>query len=177
MGLLLVFTGSGKGKTTSALGQVFRALGHGWKCCVIQFLKGAETGTGEALFAASGKHDGCGGLLDFRTLGLGFILPTEDTGPHRRAALRAWEEAKAVLASGEYRRVVLDELSYLCAFGFLDPKELVETLAGRPAGVNVVVTGREAPRELVEAADLVTEMRAVKHPMDKGVQAQEGIEY
>ncbi|MDR1931188.1 MAG: cob(I)yrinic acid a,c-diamide adenosyltransferase [Spirochaetales bacterium] len=170
MGLLLVFTGDGKGKTTAALGQVFRALGHGWKCCVIQFLKSGKP-TGESLFAAREE------LLDFRTLGLGFILPGQDREPHRQAALRAWKDASGALASGKYRLVVLDELTYLCSFGFLDPAELAQTLRNRPGDVHVVVTGRKAPRELLEAADLVTEMNAVKHPLDAGIQAQEGIEY
>jgi cob(I)alamin adenosyltransferase len=170
MGLLLVFTGDGKGKTTAALGQVFRALGHGWRCCVIQFLKGSRP-TGESLFAARE------GLLDFRTLGQGFVLPEKDTETHRQAALYAWNQARQALGSGEYRLVVLDELTYLCRFGFLDPREMTAVLRGRPGGVHVVVTGRGAPRELLEAADLVTEMKAVKHPLEAGVQAQEGIEF
>ncbi|MDR1625280.1 MAG: cob(I)yrinic acid a,c-diamide adenosyltransferase [Spirochaetia bacterium] len=169
MGLLLVFTGDGKGKTTAALGQVFRALGHGWKCCVVQFIKG-ERETGEALFARKE------GLL-FRTLGLGFVVPGQDREPHRRAALAAWEEAKALVMSGEYRLVVLDELCYACAFGFLDPGEIAGVLRNRPAETHVVVTGRGVPPELAEAADLVTRMDAVKHPLDSGIQAQEGIEY
>jgi cob(I)alamin adenosyltransferase len=170
MGLLLVFTGNGKGKTTAALGQVFRALGHGWRCCVIQFIK-TDTQTGEALFAARQE------LLDFKTLGLGFVLPGQDTEPHRQAARAAWKEAAGIISSGEYRLVVLDELTYLCAFGFLDPRELAETLKKRPAGTHVIVTGREAPLQLIEAADLVTDMKAVKHPFDSGIQAREGIEF
>jgi cob(I)alamin adenosyltransferase len=170
MGLLFVFTGNGKGKTTAALGQVFRALGHGWKCCFIQFIKG-DRKTGEALFAQKEE------LLDFRTLGLGFVMPGQDPAPHRRAALEAWEEAKALIMSGKYRLVVLDELTYLCSFGFLDPAELAAVLKNRPAGTHVVVTGRGAPPELAAAADLITHMDMIKHHLDSGVRAQEGIEY
>jgi cob(I)alamin adenosyltransferase len=170
MGLLIVFTGNGKGKTTAALGQVFRALGHGWKCCFLQFIKG-NAATGEALFA-SGEN-----LLDFKTLGLGFLLPGQDLLPHQQAARAAWNEAAQILRSEEYRLVVLDELTYLCTFGFLGMDELLAALAGRPAGMHVVITGRGASRELVAAADLVTEMRQIKHPLDAGIQAQEGVEY
>jgi cob(I)alamin adenosyltransferase len=170
MGLILVFTGNGKGKTTSALGQVFRALGRGWKCCVVQFIK-SDTKTGEALFARKQE------LLDFKTLGIGFFLPGQNPEPHRQAALSAWKEAADILASGKYRLVVLDELTYLCKFGFLDPRELVETLKKRPAGTHVVITGRDAPAELTAAADMVTEMTLIKHHQDSGIQAQEGIEY
>jgi cob(I)alamin adenosyltransferase len=170
MGLLIVFTGDGKGKTTAALGQVFRALGHGWKCCFVQFMKG-EAATGEALFASREE------LLDFKILGLGFLLPGQDALPHRKAARAAWSEARRVIDSGEYRLVVLDELTCLCTFGFLDTEELLRVLAGRPAHVHVVVTGRGAPRELVAAADLVTEMTRIKHPLDAGIRAQAGIEY
>jgi cob(I)alamin adenosyltransferase len=170
MGLFLVFTGDGKGKTTAALGQVFRALGHGWRCCVVQFIKG-DGDTGEALFARKE------GLLDFRVLGLGFVLPGQDIEAHRRAALAAWGEARGLVMSGEYRLVVLDELTYACNFGFLDPGELAGTLKNRPAGTHVVVTGRDVPPELADAADLVTQMVLVKHPLDAGILAQEGIEY
>jgi cob(I)alamin adenosyltransferase len=170
MGLILVFTGNGKGKTTSALGQVFRALGRGWKCCVLQFIK-TNAKTGEAFFAQNQE------LLDFKTLGVGFVLPGQDPEPHRKAALAAWKEAADALASGKYRLVVLDELTYLCKFGFLDPCELVETLKKRSAETHVVITGRDAPAELVAAADMVTEMTLVKHHQDSGIQAQEGIEY
>lgn len=170
MGLLMVYTGNGKGKTTAALGQVFRALGRGWRCCVVQFIK-ADTGTGEALFAAKQE------LLDFRTLGIGFVLPGEDPEPHRKAAAAAWKEAAGILTRDTYRLVVLDELSWLCSLGFLDTEEIVAVMDRRPSGVNVIITGRGAPRELIEKADLATEMTLLKHPIDSGAKAQEGIEY
>ena len=170
MGQLLVFTGNGKGKTTAALGQIFRALGHGWKCCCLQFIK-SETAAGEALFA-SGQR-----LLDFKSLGLGFVLPGEDPEPHRKAAIAAWQEAKEAVSSGAYRLVVLDELTYLCSLKFLDTEEVLRVLRERPSGVHIVVTGQEAPQEFVDAADIATEMHEVKHSFYAGREAQEGIEY
>ncbi|MCL1818137.1 MAG: cob(I)yrinic acid a,c-diamide adenosyltransferase [Spirochaetaceae bacterium] len=170
MGLLLVFTGNGKGKTTAALGQVFRALGRGWKCCVLQFIKSGDA-TGESLFARGQE------LLDFKSLGLGFVLPGDDTGPHRKAAEAAWSEAERAVSSGVYRLVVLDELTHLCGLGFLGAAEILRVLRERPSGVHVVVTGREAPPELIAAADIVTEMREVKHSFSGGRAAEEGIEY
>jgi cob(I)alamin adenosyltransferase len=170
VGLLIVFTGNGKGKTTAALGQTVRALGHGWKCAFLQFIK-ADRAVGEALFAPSQ------GLLDFRTLGLGFVLPGEEVSRHREAARAAWGEARGVIASGDYRLVVLDELTYLARLGFLSAGEMVEGLCSRPSCVHIVVTGRGAPPELIEAADLVTEMAERKHPLHGGAPAQEGIEY
>ena len=170
MGLLLVFTGNGKGKTTTALGQVFRALGRGWKCCVLQFIKSGAA-TGESLFACGQE------LLDFQSLGLGFVFPGEDPGPHRKAARAAWRKAVDAVSSGAYRLVVLDELTYLCTLGFLGVEEILRVLRERPPGVHIVVTGREAPPELIEAADVVTEMREVKHSFSAGRAAEEGIEY
>ena len=170
MGLLMVYTGNGKGKTTAALGQVFRALGRGWRCCVIQFIKADKT-TGEALFAA--KQEG----LDFLTLGQGFVLPGENPELHRKAAREAWDKAAGILASGAYNLVVLDELTWLLSLGFLEIKELLAALDRRPANMNIVITGRGAPAALVEKACLVTEMARIKHPLDSGAGAQEGIEY
>jgi len=178
MGLLMVYTGEGKGKTTAALGQVFRAMGRGWRCCVIQFIK-ADAETGEALFAQKLE------LLDFKTLGAGFVFhkthgraqPAEDLEPHRRAARSAWEEAVKILSSDAYKLVVLDELTYPVSFGFLDIEEILMVLDKRPESVNVIITGRGAPDKLIEKADLVTEMKQIKHPMDLGLRAKEGIEY
>lgn len=171
MGLLIVYTGNGKGKTTAALGQTFRALGHGWKICFLQFIKG-DRDTGEARFAA-----GFPDLLDFRTLGRGFVGRGERREQDREAALAAWDRAREAVDSGLYRLVVLDELPYLFKYGFLDPVEAVRVLEGRPETVHVVVTGRGAPAELIEAADLVTDMSEIKHPLKRGIRSQEGIEF
>ncbi len=171
MGLLIVYTGNGKGKTTAALGLVFRALGHGWRTAFLQFIKG-DRGTGEARFAG-----GLSGLLDFRTLGRGFVLPGREREKDRDAALSAWEQARDAVLSGRFRLVVLDEFTYLFRYGFLEVGEALRVFRERPENVHVVVTGRGAPQELVDAADLVTRMDEVKHPLSAGTRAQEGIEF
>ena len=171
MGLLIVYTGNGKGKTTAALGQVFRALGHGWTACFLQFIKG-DRNTGEALFAR-----GLSELLVFETLGWGFVLPDRDSGKDRDAALAAWDRAREAVLSGRHRLVVLDELTYLFRYRFLDVHEALRVFRERPDHVHLVVTGRGAPEELVAAADLVTRMEEVKHPLASGTKAQEGIEF
>lgn len=169
-GLLMVNTGNGKGKTTAALGLIFRALGHGHKVCLIQFLKGSWK-YGE-LEAAERFKD----LLDVHVLGKGFTW-TSTKEVHTEAGLKAWEFAKETLGSGKYQLVVLDELTYLMNYGMVPEEEVVDCLAHRPEGLHVVVTGRDAPPSLIRIADLVTEMREVKHPYQSGVQAQKGIEY
>ena len=167
---LIVFTGNGKGKTTAALGHVFRALGRGWKCCVLQFIKSGSP-TGESLFAAGQE------LLDFKSLGLGFVLPGGETAPHRNAARAAWQKAALAISSGACRLVVLDELTHLCGLGFITAEEILRVLKERPPAVHVIITGRQAPPELMEAADIVTELCEVKHPFSAGISAEEGIDY
>lgn len=168
-GLLVVHTGDGKGKTTAALGLVFRALGHGQRVAVVQFVKGRWR-TGERRFA-----EGLPGLT-FLTMGEGFTSEG-DPARHARAARAAFEEARRILAAGDHRLVVLDELTHAIRPGFLDLDEVLAALAARAEGVTAVVTGRDAPAALCEAADLVTEMRAVKHPYAAGVAAQAGIDF
>ncbi len=169
-GLLIVYTGDGKGKTTAALGLVFRALGRGVAVAVVQFIKGKRE-TGERLFSATLPQ------LTFVTMGEGFTREGDDPEPHARAARAAWGRAQELLAGGTHRVVVLDELTHALRLGFLPLAEVLAVLAARPAGITVVVTGRGAPPELVEAADLVTEMRSVKHPFDQGARALPGIDY
>jgi cob(I)alamin adenosyltransferase len=168
-GLLVVHTGDGKGKTTAALGLAVRALGHGQRVAVVQFVKGRWR-TGERRFA-----EGLPGLT-FLTLGEGFTS-AGDPALHARAARAALDAARALLAAGEHRLVVLDELTHAIRPGFLELGEVLAALAARAEGVTVVVTGRGAPAPLLDAADLVTEMRAVKHPHAQGVAAQAGIEF
>lgn len=170
-GLLIVNTGKGKGKTTAAMGLAFRAVGHGMRVCIIQFIKGRWK-YGE-LEAAKRFAD----LLEVHVLGRGFTWASENLAEDTRVAQEAWKFAREVLASGRHDVVILDELTYLIKYGMVDEAEVLETLRDRPAAIHVVVTGRDAPRGLVEAADLVTEMRSVKHPYDEGVEAQKGIEY
>ncbi len=169
-GLLLVYTGDGKGKTTAALGLALRALGRGLRVAVVQFVKGRWK-TGERLFA-----EGTPGL-DLLVMGEGFTWEGDDPARHADAARAAWTRAAELLRSGEHAVVVLDEITYPLSYGWLDQAEVLGALAARPAGVHVVATGRDAPPALVEAADLVTEMRKVKHPFDRGVRAQPGVDF
>ncbi|WP_257453746.1 cob(I)yrinic acid a,c-diamide adenosyltransferase [Archangium lipolyticum] len=169
-GLLVVYTGDGKGKTTAALGVVFRALGRGMKPAVVQFIKG-KWKTGERTFAES-----LPGLV-FLTMGRGFTWESEDLSRDKRAAQEAWAEARRLMTSGEHEVVVLDELTYVINYGFVPMEEVLEALAARPPHVHVIVTGRSAPEPLMAAAELVTEMRCVRHPFEKGIPAQMGLDF
>lgn len=169
-GLVVVYTGAGKGKTTAALGLAFRALGHGLRVAVVQFIKG-KWKTGERRFA-----EGLPGLT-FEVMGLGFTWDSDDLSRDRAAAEAAFTRACALIASGEHAVVVLDELTYALNYGFVSSDALLAALAARPPHVHVVVTGRNAPQPLVDAADLVTEMAAIKHPFAKGIPAQLGLDY
>ncbi|MBZ4420306.1 cob(I)yrinic acid a,c-diamide adenosyltransferase [Myxococcus sp. RHSTA-1-4] len=169
-GLLVVYTGDGKGKTTAALGAVFRALGRGLKPAVVQFIKG-KWKTGERLYAET-----IPGLV-FLTMGRGFTWESDDLSRDKRAAEAAWEEAARLIGSGEHGLVVLDELTYCLNYGWLSVDAVLATLDRRPAHVHVVVTGRNAPEPLLERADLITEMRAVRHPFTKGLPAQPGLDF
>jgi cob(I)alamin adenosyltransferase len=169
-GIVIIYTGDGKGKTTAALGLVFRALGRNLPVAVVQFVKGRWK-TGERLFA-----EGIPGL-EFLTLGEGFTWEGDDPERHASAARVAWGRARELLASGRHRIVVLDELTHVLTHGFVPCEEVLAAIAARPAGTTVVVTGRGAPASLLDAADLVTEMRAVKHPFDRGVKAIAGVDF
>jgi cob(I)alamin adenosyltransferase len=170
-GLVLVFTGNGKGKTTAALGTLFRAWGRDFRVCVIQFLK-AETGAWGEVKAAQRLG------IEWHKTGDGFTWTSKDIDETRAKALHGWELAKQKIASGEYDLIILDEFTYPLAFGWLDPGEVIEWLrAHKPPQMHLIITGRDAPPLLIEYADLVTEMREVKHPFAIGVKAQVGIEY
>jgi cob(I)alamin adenosyltransferase len=170
-GLLIVNTGNGKGKTTAALGLAFRALGHGLRVCIIQFIKG-KWNYGE-LKAAKRFED----LLEVHTLGAGFTWESGNLEEDTRIAREAWDFAKQTVGEGRHDLIILDELTYLIEYGMIDEAEVVEVLRSRPKTMHVVVTGRNASPALIEAADLVTDMQSVKHPFDQGVKAQRGIEY
>lgn len=170
-GLLIVNTGNGKGKTTAALGLAMRALGHELKVCIIQFIKGSWK-YGELLSAKRFED-----LLDFHVMGKGFTWKSQNLEVDKKIAQEAWGFAKQVLDSEEYQMVVLDELTYLIKFGFIPEAEVVDVLAKRRDDLHVVVTGRDAPQKLIDAADLVTEMIEMKHPFKKGIKAQKGIEF
>ena len=170
-GLLMVFTGDGKGKTTSALGLALRSAGHGLKVCFVQFIKGSWR-YGEMVAVERFAEE-----IDFHVTGRGFTWKSDDIEKDKEAAREAWALAREAMASGRYHLVVLDEFTYLLKYGMLETAPVIETLANRPDDLHVAITGRAAPPELLEAADLVTEMRAVKHPYDAGIQAQKGIEF
>jgi cob(I)alamin adenosyltransferase len=170
-GLLIVHTGKGKGKSTAAFGLVFRALGNGMKVAIVQFVKG-KWHTGER--AALEKF---GDQVTINTMGEGFTWETQDRARDVAAARAAWEKAKTLISDVEHQLVVLDELNIVLRYDYLDTAEVVATLEARPPMKHVVVTGRNAKDELIEAADLVTEMEQIKHPFRAGVKAQKGIEF
>ena len=169
-GLLIVHTGTGKGKSTAAFGLVMRCLGHGMRVGVVQFVKGAwETGERQVLARFPD-------LVTCRAMGEGFTWETQDRARDIAAARAAWDHAKAMIADPGFRLVLLDELNIVLRYDYLPVAEVVETLRAKPRDLHVVVTGRNAKPELIEIADLVTEMTLVKHPFRSGVKAQAGIE-
>ncbi|MBU1140109.1 MAG: cob(I)yrinic acid a,c-diamide adenosyltransferase [Proteobacteria bacterium] len=170
-GLVAVFTGNGKGKTTASLGLAFRALGHGQRVCIIQFIKGSWE-YGEIVAAKKFSP-----LLDFHVMGRGFTWKSDDLEKDKAAALEAWKFAKEVIEENRYALVILDELTYLPHYGMLAEEEILTALANKPKGLHVVITGRYATQKLINAADLVTEMTEVKHPFKSGVKAQKGFEF
>ncbi|TFG61472.1 MAG: cob(I)yrinic acid a,c-diamide adenosyltransferase [Spirochaetales bacterium] len=170
-GLLIVNTGNGKGKSTAAFGTMLRAVGQGLHVCVVQFVKGGWK-YGE-LKAVERFRD----LVDFFVIGKGFIFDDADKSEHREAAQKAWEKAKEVIRSGNYGLIILDELTYIINYGFVPVEDILEVLQNRDPAMHVIITGRKAHPDLLEAADLVTEMVEQKHPFHKGIKAQKGIEY
>jgi cob(I)alamin adenosyltransferase len=171
-GLVLVFTGDGKGKTTAALGLVLRTLGHGERVAVVQFIKGGwQPGEARAL-------ELFGDALDWHALGEGFTWETQDRDRDRELVQLAWKKSLSYLAAAERKLVVLDEVNVAMKLGYLDPEQVLEGLNLRPPLTHVALTGRGAPTALLERADLVTEMKLVRHPFrEQGVRAQAGIEY
>jgi cob(I)alamin adenosyltransferase len=170
-GLVLVYTGEGKGKTTAALGLAFRALGRGLRVAVLQFVKGRWE-TGERLLAERGIPG-----LDWQVMGEGFTWEGNDPAIHADAARAGWAKAREVIAAGAHDVVVLDEVMLPLTRGWIDTGELISVLRARRQGMHVVLTGRGAPAALIEAADLVSEMRAIKHPFEKGVMAIAGVDF
>ena len=170
-GLLIVHTGKGKGKTTAALGMVVRAIGHGRKVGVVQFVKGAMT-TGEKTV-----FDAFPGNVEFKPMGEGFTWNTQDRTRDIALAREAWDEVKRMIADPAYDMVLADELNIVLRYDYLPVEEVLEAVTARDEMKHVIITGRNAPDALVEAADLVTEMTLVKHPFRSGVKAQPGIEF
>ena len=171
-GLIIVNTGNGKGKTTAALGMVLRSLGHGYKVAIVQFIKGAwEPAEKEVL----GKWTG---QLEFHAMGEGFTWETQDRERDIAKATAAWQKGLEYITNPEFKLVLLDEINVALKLGYLDVKEIIAGLEQKPADSHVILTGRGAPAELIEKADLVTEMTLIKHPFrEQGVKAQPGIEF
>lgn len=171
-GLVIVHTGPGKGKTSAALGMVVRALGHGMKVGVVQFIKGAMATGEKAVF------DRFPDLIEFKSMGEGFTWDTQDRTRDIAVARAAWEEAKRMIGDPAYAMVLVDELNIVLRYDYLPVDEVLEALAAKPAMTHVIVTGRNAPQALMDAADLVTEMTLVRHPFrEQNVKAQPGIEF
>ena len=170
-GLLIVHTGTGKGKSTAAFGMVLRCIGHGMRVGVVQFVKGVW-GTGERVVL-----DRFPDLVTCRAMGEGFTWETQDRARDIAAARAAWEEAKAMIADPAYKMVLLDELNIVLRYEYLPLDEVLEVLRHKPRDTHVIVTGRNAKDKLIEIADLVTEMTEIKHPFRTGVKAQAGIEF
>ncbi|MEQ9770122.1 cob(I)yrinic acid a,c-diamide adenosyltransferase [Pectobacterium jejuense] len=168
-GILIVFTGNGKGKTTAAFGTVTRAIGHGLRAGVIQFIKG-EWPNGEKNLL---QHHG----VEFQVMATGFTWDTQNRQTDTEAAQHVWQHGKRMLADPQLDLVVLDELTYMISYDYLDLSDVVTALKQRPAGQTVIITGRGCHRDLLEMADTVTEMRPVKHAFDSGIQAQQGIDW
>ncbi len=171
IGLLAVFTGNGKGKTTAALGLAFRALGHEHRVCIIQFIKGSWR-YGEMESAKKFAP-----FLDFHVMGRGFTWKSDDLEKDKQVALAAWAFASKVIEENQYAMVILDELTYLPHYKIIDEGEILSVLKNKPEEQHVVITGRYASPELIELADLVTEMTEIKHPYKSGVKAQKGFEF
>lgn len=169
-GLLIVFTGNGKGKTTAALGMALRAAGHGMRVLVLQFIKGAWT-YGELLSIAKIQE------IEIVQLGTGFTWKKENLEEDRRLAEAGWQRAVSEINSAAFDMIVLDELNIILSLGLLPLKTVLDVLEGRTSS-HIVVTGRNGPDELIAMADLVTEMKVVKHPYeDRGLKASKGIEF
>jgi cob(I)alamin adenosyltransferase len=170
-GLLMVHTGPGKGKSTAAFGMVLRMVGHGRRCAVVQFVKGVWS-TGERIVL-----ERFGDLVRWHSMGEGFTWETQDKTRDIAACRRAWEKALALMSEPDLALLVLDELNIALRYDYLPLRDVVGALRGRRADLHIVVTGRNAKPELIELADLVTEMQAVKHHFAAGVKAQQGIEF
>jgi cob(I)alamin adenosyltransferase len=170
-GLLIVHTGKGKGKSTAAFGMIFRHVGHGMKSGVIQFVKGAW-GTGERTVLEKFPD-----LVTIKAMGEGFTWDTQDRDRDIAHARAGWEEAKKMIADPEMHMVLLDELNIVLRYDYLPWDEVKTVLTSRPMDKHIVITGRNAKEELIEMADLVTEMEQVKHPFRSGVKAQKGVEF
>lgn len=170
-GLVIVYTGAGKGKTTAALGMALRCVGHGMKVAVVQFIKGAIDTAEERALKSFGER------VVFLRMGEGYTWETQDRERDTKFAQQAWQAASAFLHDASFAMVILDELNIALDHGYIEVQDVLSVLRVRPSMQHVVITGRGANEELNEAADLVTEMKQVKHPFRKGIKAQPGVEF
>ena len=170
-GLLIVYTGAGKGKTTAALGMVLRCIGHGMKVAVVQFIKGAIDTAEERVLKSFGEQ------VVFLRMGEGYTWETQDRERDIQFAQQAWAKVSEFLSDPSYAMVILDEFNIALQHKYIGIEEVLPALRNRPPMQHVVITGRGAPAALLEEADLVTEMKQVKHPFRKGVKAQPGVEF
>ena len=172
-GLIIINTGKGKGKSSSAFGMIFRCIAHQMPCGVIQFIKGAWS-TGERTLI----EEKFSNLCEFYAMGEGFTWETQDKERDIKAASKAWEKAKLLIKNEKYRMILLDEINIALRYNYLDQKDVVSFLKNeKPEKTHVVLTGRNAPDELIEIADLVTDMTLIKHPFRSGIKAQKGTEF
>jgi len=169
-GLLVVLTGNGKGKSTSAFGMLARSVGHGLRCGVIQFIKG-QWECGEQMLFADNP------LVEFQVMNTGFTWETQDRDSDIAAAEKTWAHGAAMMKNPDFDVVILDELTYMLTYGYLDKEMVLSALENRPQGQHVVITGRSAAKELIELADTVTEVGETKHAFYDGVKVQKGIDY
>jgi len=171
-GLIIVNTGPGKGKTSAALGMVVRSLGHGFNVAIVQFIKGAWEPAERRVFEQWQDQ------LVFHAMGEGFTWETQDRDRDTEKAQAAWETSLSYIQDPNYRVILLDEINVALKLGYLNLEAVIEGLIGKPDNSHIILTGRGAPTELIEAADLVTEMKLIKHPFrEQGVKAQPGIEF
>jgi cob(I)alamin adenosyltransferase len=169
-GLLVVLTGNGKGKSTSAFGMLARSVGHGLRCGVIQFIKG-QWECGEQMLFADNP------LVEFQVMNTGFTWETQDRDSDIAAAEKTWAHGATMMTNPDFDVVILDELTYMLTYGYLDKEMVLSALENRPQGQHVVITGRSAAKELIELADTVTELGENKHAFYDGVKVQKGIDY
>ena len=169
-GLLVVLTGNGKGKSSSAFGMLARSVGHGLRCGVVQFIKGLWDCGEQKLFEQNP-------LVEFHVMKTGFTWETQDRQKDIAAAEKTWENAAVILVNEEINLVILDELTYMLTYGYLDKDMVLEALKNRPAHQHIVITGRNASKELVNLADTVSEVADIKHAFNTGIRVQKGIDY
>ena len=169
-GLLVVLTGPGKGKSSSAFGMLARSVGHGMRCGVVQFIKGTWECGEHLLFK---EHD----LVEFHVMATGFTWETQDREADIKAAKATWAKSEQLLANNDISVVLLDELTYMLSYGYLDKEQVLNALANRPSEQHVIITGRNASKEIVEMADTVSDINDTKHAFNNDIKAQKGIDY